>query len=212
MFVWSPIAAAVTAVAGVDRVDAPAAVDGDADGMSFHPNDVIRRGRAASLIVSGVVAVSARRVLPRAGDSQRGVAAAVGGEPAAPDSDRRAARTHPRPQQPADRRERRRLFGGVARVVGGHAARDARPAQEHDPAHAQAVPGCDSPLSSGVEPPDGDRAGRVVRRRVGARGAPHGFPEPDHSVRAEADLSRRRRRSARSSATSARSTSTSWRA
>ena len=79
--------------------------------VSFHPNDIARRARAASFIAAGVVLLPRSRVLPHAGAPARALRAAVGGEPAARGAAARAARDHLRPQRQDHRRERDRLLG-----------------------------------------------------------------------------------------------------
>ena len=53
VLLWSPLSAAFTAVAGVDSAADVAPGAGAAAGMSFHPNEVQRRGRTASFILAG---------------------------------------------------------------------------------------------------------------------------------------------------------------
>ena len=120
ILVWSPLSACVTAVAGVVALMAAPPRAGDAGRMSFHPNDVQRRGSAAS--VHGRRRdrrVSERGVLPHAGRSSTRSTRC---------SRRRTACARSRCPAPRgmiydrngklDRRERARLLGLDARADG----------------------------------------------------------------------------------------------
>ena len=108
-----------------DRAVVVETADGSANRVSFHPNDIVRRGRAASIIVCGVLVFLLSAFFRAQVMRNQEYSLQVGGESTSADSDARAARHDLRPQQQADRRERRRLLGRAAGAERRHAARDA---------------------------------------------------------------------------------------
>ena len=174
IFVWSPLSAAVTAVAGVIALSLLKPLMEVRTRVSFHPNDVIRRGRAASIIVCGVLVFLLSAFFRAQVIRNQEYTAAVGGEPAAADSDRRAARARfstattsrsPRTSSAIRSRCSRRTRTRSARRSTACAARSSSRTSSIEDAIRR--------FRRDRNASHGDHSGRVVRRRVGARGAPH---------------------------------------
>ena len=136
-----------------------------------------------------------RRLLPHAGAAERAVRAAVGGEPAARDPAAGAARHDLRPQR---RRSSRRTCPGysvslLARNEDSLRTTHARGSASSCTVTPRAGRRRGAPLPARPHSPDGDLRRRVVRRRLGARGAAGRVPRADHPGGAEALLPGRSR-------------------
>ena len=162
--------------------------------MSFHPNDVVRRGREATVIVCGVLVFLLSAFFR---------AQVLRNEQSLLQSEENRLRQIPTAAPRGVILDRNNK--PIAENVVGYSV--ALLAQNEDTLRAtltrlrgtisltnKAVRGCDQAVPARSHAPNGDRSGRVVRRRVGARGAPDRVSELDHSVGAEAHLPERRSR------------------
>ena len=177
-----------------DRAVVVETADGSANGVSFHPNDIVRRGRAASIIVCGVLVFLLSAFFR---------AQVLRNQQSLLQSEENRLRQIPTAAPRGVILDRNNK--PIAENVVGYSVAllaqnedtlraDAHAAARHDQADEQAVSGRDQAVPPRPHAPHRDRAGRVVRRRIGARGTSDRFSGAHHPVRAQAHLSRRRGR------------------
>src|SRR5687767_4195585 len=148
-------------------------------GMSFHPNEVARRSRAAAILATAVLFVLCSAFFRTQ---------ILGHKQWVLQSEENRLREVPIAAPRGVIFDRNGKI--IAENVGGYAAGDIEEARRHDSSYSESGRARSPALQEGAYTARGDPERRLLRRRVGAGGAPRRFSEPHHHVVAQAVLSR----------------------